>query len=88
MHPHIPALVRARDDADLVQLQNAGATDVIPELIEGSLILASHILLIMGMPAEKVEERINGARKERYSLFRDYFGADEEEEPPAEFKPD
>jgi len=88
LHPHIPALVRARDDADLVQLQNAGATDVIPELIEGSLILASHILLIMGMPAEKVEEQINGARKERYSLFRDYFGADEEEEPPAEFKPD
>jgi len=54
-------------------LQAAGATEVIPELIEGSLMIASHVLLIMGVPMRKVVRRITTAREERYSLLRGYF---------------
>jgi CPA2 family monovalent cation:H+ antiporter-2 len=73
-------LVRTRDDADLEKLQSAGATEVIPELIEGSLMLASHVLLMMGVPMRKVVRRITDAREERYGLLRGYFRGAEDDE--------
>ncbi len=66
-------LVRTKDDADLAKLQAAGATEVVPELIEGSLMMASHVLLMMGVPMRKVVRRITSAREARYSLLRGYF---------------
>ncbi|MGA1178754.1 MAG: cation:proton antiporter, partial [Burkholderiaceae bacterium] len=42
--PQLPIIVRARDDSDLTPLRDAGATEVVPEVIEGSLMLASHAL--------------------------------------------
>ena len=73
LRPGMTVLVRTRDDADLAKLQAAGATEVVPELIEGSLMMASHVLLIMGVPMRKVVRRITGAREARYSLLRGYF---------------
>jgi CPA2 family monovalent cation:H+ antiporter-2 len=73
LRPGMTVLVRTRDDADIAKLQAAGATEVIPELIEGSLMIASHVLLIMGVPMRKVVRRITTAREERYSLLRGYF---------------
>jgi CPA2 family monovalent cation:H+ antiporter-2 len=35
--------------------------------------IASHVLLIMGVPMRKVVRRITTAREERYSLLRGYF---------------
>jgi CPA2 family monovalent cation:H+ antiporter-2 len=73
-------LVRTRDDADLEKLQSAGATEVIPELIEGSLMLASHVLLMMGVPMRKVVRRVTDAREERYGLLRGYFRGTEDDD--------
>jgi CPA2 family monovalent cation:H+ antiporter-2 len=73
LRPGMTVLVRTKDDADLGRLQAAGATEVVPELIEGSLMMASHVLLIMGVPMRKVVRRITGAREARYSLLRGYF---------------
>jgi CPA2 family monovalent cation:H+ antiporter-2 len=73
LRPGMTVLVRTRDDADIAKLQAAGATEVVPELIEGSLMIASHVLLIMGVPMRKVVRRITTAREERYSLLRGYF---------------
>jgi CPA2 family monovalent cation:H+ antiporter-2 len=73
LRPGMTVLVRTKDDADLGKLQAAGATEVVPELIEGSLMMASHVLLIMGVPMRKVVRRITGAREARYSLLRGYF---------------
>jgi len=73
LRPGMTVLVRTKDDADLTKLQAAGATEVVPELIEGSLMMASHVLLIMGVPMRKVVRRITGAREARYSLLRGYF---------------
>ena len=79
LRPGMTVLVRTKDDADLGKLQAAGATEVVPELIEGSLMMASHVLLIMGVPMRKVVRRITGAREARYSLLRGYFrGVDDE----------
>jgi CPA2 family monovalent cation:H+ antiporter-2 len=73
LRPGMTVLVRTKDDADLGKLQAAGATEVVPELIEGSLMMASHVLLIMGVPMRKVVRRITNAREARYSLLRGYF---------------
>ena len=77
LRPGMTVLVRTTDDADLRKLQAAGATEVVPELIEGSLMLASHVLLMMGVPMRKVVRRVTKAREERYSLLRGYFRGSE-----------
>lgn len=80
VRPGIPILVRTGDDTDLEKLQNAGATEVIPELIEGSLMLASHVLLVTGVPMRRVVRRITEAREQRYGLLRGYFRSNEDDD--------
>jgi CPA2 family monovalent cation:H+ antiporter-2 len=73
MRPELPVIVRTVDDSDLDQLVSAGATEVIPEVLEGSLMLASHSLLVLGVPLNRVLAQIRAIREERYSLFRGFF---------------
>ena len=83
VNPGVPVLVRTTDDTDLEKLQKAGATEVIPEQIEGSLMLASHVLLVAGIPMRKVVRRITEAREQRYGLLRGYFRSIEDEDTSA-----
>ena len=71
--PTLPVIVRSYDDSDLDQLREAGATEVVPELLEGSLMLASHALIMMGVPLRRVVHRVQAAREERYASLRGYF---------------
>ncbi|MEO8485417.1 MAG: monovalent cation:proton antiporter-2 (CPA2) family protein [Betaproteobacteria bacterium] len=71
--PDIPVVVRTVDDTELDRLLDAGATEVVPEVLEGSLMLASHSLLLLGVPLNRVLARIRAIREERYSLFRGFF---------------
>ncbi len=76
--PHIPVIVRTQDDHDLEKLQRAGATEVVPEAIEGSLMLASHALALVGVPMRRVIRIVQEQRDARYNLLRGYFhGADD-----------
>ncbi|MBU6486351.1 MAG: cation:proton antiporter [Burkholderiales bacterium] len=78
LEPALPVIVRTVDDADLEKLLAAGATEVIPEIVEGSLMLASHTLVLMGVPMRRVVRRAEELRDARYSLLRGYFrGADD-----------
>ena len=77
--PQLPIIVRARDDGDLTPLRDAGATEVIPEVIEGSLMLASHALALAGVPLHRVVRRVREVRDTRYGLFRGIFrGSDDD----------
>ncbi|MFY9510241.1 MAG: monovalent cation:proton antiporter-2 (CPA2) family protein, partial [Rubrivivax sp.] len=77
--PAVPVVVRTIDDSDLETLRNAGATEVVPEAIEGSLMLASHALALVGVPMRKVIRLTRDARDARYGLLRGYFhGADDD----------
>ena len=77
--PRVPVIVRTIDDADLEKLKAAGATEVVPEAIEGSLMLASHALALVGVPMRRVIRITRDARDKRYGLLRGYFhGADDE----------
>jgi CPA2 family monovalent cation:H+ antiporter-2 len=73
LRPDLPVIVRTVDDTDLDTLIKAGATEVVPEVLEGSLMLASHSLLLLGVPLNRVLARIRAIREERYSLFRGFF---------------
>ena len=76
--PQVPVIVRTQDDLNLKQLQEAGATEVVPEAIEGSLMLASHALALVGVPMRKVIRIVQDQRDARYNLLRGYFhGADD-----------
>ncbi len=71
--PNLPVIVRSHDDTDLDKLRAAGATEVVPELMEGSLMLASHALVLLGVPLRRVLHRVQSARDERYASLRGYF---------------
>ena len=77
--PKVPVIVRTVDDADIDKLRAAGATEVVPEAIEGSLMLAGHALALVGVPMKRVIRITRDARDARYSLLRGYFhGADDD----------
>jgi CPA2 family monovalent cation:H+ antiporter-2 len=71
--PSLPVIVRSHDDSDLDKLRAAGATEVVPELMEGSLMLASHALVLLGVPLRRVVHRVQEARDERYASLRGFF---------------
>ncbi|MRW87063.1 potassium transporter [Pseudoduganella sp. FT26W] len=83
--PALPVIVRSHDDTDLDQLKAAGAAEVVPEIMEGSLMLASHALVMLGVPLRRVVHRVQAAREERYASLRGYFpgitDAEEETDP-------
>jgi monovalent cation:H+ antiporter-2, CPA2 family len=76
--PKVPVIVRTVDESDIDRLKAAGATEVVPEAIEGSLMLAGHALALVGVPMARVVRITREARDARYSLLRGYFhGADD-----------
>ena len=77
--PTVPVIVRTVDDRDLEKLKAGGATEVVPEAIEGSLMLASHALALVGVPMRRVIRVVQDQRDARYNLLRGYFrGADDD----------
>jgi CPA2 family monovalent cation:H+ antiporter-2 len=76
--PNVPVIVRTQDDFELDKLQQAGATEVVPETLESSLMLASHALALVGVPMRRVIRIVQEQRDARYNLLRGYFrGADD-----------
>jgi CPA2 family monovalent cation:H+ antiporter-2 len=73
LRPGLPVVVRTVDDADIDQLKAAGAAEVVAEIMEGSLMLASTALMLLGVPVNRVLHRIRETREQRYSLFRGFF---------------
>jgi monovalent cation:H+ antiporter-2, CPA2 family len=69
----VPILVRTQDDSKLEELQAAGATEVVPETFEASLMLLSHLLLLMKLPVGRVIRTVNDIRSHRYGMLRQYF---------------
>lgn len=72
-YPELPVIVRTVDDSKMEALREAGAAEVVPEVLEGSLMLASHALMLLGVPLHRVVKRIRLFREERYKLFKGFF---------------
>jgi CPA2 family monovalent cation:H+ antiporter-2 len=90
LRPGLPVVVRTKDDSDIDKLKEAGAAEVVAEIMETSLMLASTTLMLIGQPLNRVMGIIRETREQRYSLFRGFFrgitdelgnGGDEAEQP-------
>lgn len=73
LRPDAPIIVRTVDDNDLDRLREAGASEVVPEVMEGALMLASQTMLMAGVPLTRVLKRIRQTREARYGSMRGYF---------------
>jgi CPA2 family monovalent cation:H+ antiporter-2 len=76
--PNIAVIVRAADDSQLDALKEAGATEVVPEILEGSLMLAMQTLSRLGVPTARAMERVREIRGDRYELLRHFYRAEED----------
>jgi CPA2 family monovalent cation:H+ antiporter-2 len=88
LNPSLPIIARAREDSDIARLAAAGASEIVPEALESGLMLASHTLVWVGVPLNRVVRRVRAVRDEQYGLLRGLFhGSDEETENADEVQP-
>ncbi|MBL8502841.1 MAG: cation:proton antiporter [Rhodocyclaceae bacterium] len=73
LRPELPVVVRAADESDFDRLSLAGAAEVVPETLESSIMLASHALVLLGVPINRVVRRFREVREQRYDLLRGFF---------------
>ena len=73
LRPDVPVIVRTFDDTDVEKLKGAGAAEIVAEVVEGSLMLATQTMLLLGLPLNKVLARLRQVRSERYALMRGFF---------------
>jgi CPA2 family monovalent cation:H+ antiporter-2 len=71
--PNIPIVVRTRQDQHLEELYNAGASQVVPEILEGSLMLVSQVLHLCNIPMSRILKRVRTERKEHYGHMHGFF---------------
>ena len=71
--PDMPVIVRTMDDRDLDQLKAAGAVEVVPESLEGSLMMGSHLLLLLGVPVSRVLRQVQTVRRDLYRMLHGFF---------------
>ena len=80
LRPDLPVVVRTTDDAHIEDLKKAGAAEVVAEVTEGSVMLASQALLMSGVPLNRVIRRVQESRAGRYAAFSGYFRTVQAEE--------
>jgi CPA2 family monovalent cation:H+ antiporter-2 len=71
--PEMPVVVRTTDDRDVARLKSAGASEVIPDVLESSLLIAAETLVQAGIPMKKAILHVRAARAERYASLREFY---------------
>lgn len=79
-HPDLPVMVRTRDPSTTNELRVAGATEVVPETLEAGLMIASQVMLRLGLPLARVVRRVRAERTGHYRHLRELFAGDPLEE--------
>jgi CPA2 family monovalent cation:H+ antiporter-2 len=80
LRPGLPVIVRTLDDSDVSRLKEAGAAEIVAEVVEGSLMLATQTMMQLGMPLNRVLRRLREVRQERYQFISGFFpGATDED---------
>ena len=73
LRPGLPVIVRAQDDSQIERLKSLGASEVVPEVLEGSLMLATQMLTQLGVPVERAMEQVRAVRAGRYASLRAFY---------------
>ena len=82
MNADVPILVRTRNDDQLDALQAAGANEVVPESLEGSLMLVSQVLSLSGVPFSRIMRRVQKERKNHYNHLHGFFQGEQTDMSP------
>jgi CPA2 family monovalent cation:H+ antiporter-2 len=72
----VPVLVRTADDLGIAELTAAGATEIVPETFEASLMLVSQVLMLLNVPVTRVVRTVGEIRRARYVTLRGVVPAD------------
>ena len=83
LSPNVPILVRTRNDDNLDMLHDAGANEVVPESLEGSLMLVSQVLSLTGVPLSKILRQVQKERKNHYNHLHGFFQGEHTDMSPA-----
>lgn len=83
LDPDAKILVRTRNDEHLEKLQVMGVTEVVPETLEGSLMLVSHVLYMTGVPVKRIFKRIQTERKNRYGKLHGFYRGEDVDMAPS-----
>ncbi|EWH02287.1 hypothetical protein Q427_09555 [Halomonas sp. BC04] len=73
LNASLSAVVRTRDQQHVEELLAAGATEVIPETLEASMLLTSHALQSLGVPLFRVAQQLQEQRSSHYRMLRELF---------------
>ena len=77
LRPDLKIMVRTRDEAPVDELLGLGATEVVAETLEASIMIASHALLLADVPAARVMRRMRDAQANRYQILREIYRTDD-----------
>ncbi|NMP17769.1 cation:proton antiporter [Thalassotalea sp. Y01] len=69
----VQILVRTRNDDSLTLLKDAGANEVVPESLEGSLMLVSQVLNLSGVPFTRIVRSVRTERKNHYNRLHGFY---------------
>lgn len=73
LNPKLPTLVRCRTDLDLVKLRNYGATQIVVESHEESLMLTYYLFLALHIPRQEAQTIIQDVRQKHEDLLQEIF---------------
>ncbi len=73
LYPNLPVVVRTRKDNRMEELLEAGASQVVPEILEGSLMLVTQVLQLSGVPMSRILKRVRKERKGHYANMHGFF---------------
>tara|TARA_R110002072_G_scaffold178580_2_gene334638 strand:+ start:19467 stop:21440 length:1974 start_codon:yes stop_codon:yes gene_type:complete len=77
INKEVPIVVRSKDDQYMDNLHDIGASNVVPESFEASMMLAIHVLQHMGISTSRSLTFVEQARKDNYRQLRGYFRGEE-----------
>jgi CPA2 family monovalent cation:H+ antiporter-2 len=73
LRPDLPVMARTRDERHVDELREAGAVEVVPETLEAAMMIAAHVLLLLGVPLSRIVRRMQEQRTDRYRLLREFI---------------
>lgn len=76
LNKDIPVLVRTQDDAHLQEFLDAGANEVVPDIFESSIMLSSHLLLMLGYPPSQILRETRQVRQGRYKMLANFYAGE------------
>lgn len=74
----IPVLVRTRDERHLQALERLGATSVLPETLEATLMITQRIVEQLGFSPDEVFQMTEKIRRDSYRALHSYYHGDQD----------